>query len=131
MATPISGTEGRVEVNGTVLNLSKWSVNPTVAPLPYKHFESSGYDSPIAGFITCEIDVEGDWDADANPHADPPNFKAGQILTNVYLYVRRTGSRRFAFPSALVVSVPVSNEAEGKVRVSCKLQSRGSFTYPT
>lgn len=134
--TPLSGTEGRVEVNGTVINLRKWSVNPQVNDIVTTNFESTGtddmtYEEGIStGVRSCEISFEGFWDSGANPHASPPNFKAGQTIFSVFLYVRKTGNRRFEFAGMRILSVPVSVEVDGKVELVVNGRSNQEFSYP-
>lgn len=129
--TPIAGYEGRVEINGTVVKLEKWSVTPQAQDIKTTNFESGGFDEGITGIRSADIEFSGFWDAASNPHSNPPGFQAGDILTNVYLYVRVTGNRRFTFPKMRVISVPVQNSVEGRVELSVRGKSDGPFTYPS
>lgn len=130
MATPVAGHEGRFTIGGLNLELNSWKINFTGDDLPSRTFESGGYDTGIIGFVGAEIDIEGYWDLDQPPHDDPPAFTPGAILAGpIYLYVRRTGNRRYRFNSVRVLAVPVQNECEGKVMYQCKMKSNGIFTY--
>lgn len=130
MATPVAGKEGRFQIGGVNLQLNSWKINFTADDLPTRTFESSGYDSGITGFIGAEIDIEGYFDLDQTPHASPPGFRPGAIITgSIYLYVRQTGNRRYRFTSVRVLSVPIQNEVEGKVMYQVKMKSNGSWTY--
>jgi hypothetical protein len=130
--TPIAGYEGRFQIGGVNLQLNSWKINFTADDLPTRTFESDGWDSGITGFAGAEIDIEGYWDGDQPPHTDPLTFVAGEIITTpIYLYVRKTGSRRYRFNSVRILSVPVQNECENKVMYQVKMKSNGSWTYAT
>lgn len=136
--TPIAGTEGRVTVNGTTINLRKWSVTPQVDDITTTNFESTGGDGKTyeEGIVDnnirkCEISFEGFWDSAQNPHNNPPNLKAGTRVTNVHLYVKKTGNKRFEFTAMRILSVPVQVEVEGKVELVVNGKSDGEFSYPT
>lgn len=135
MSTPLAGTNGRVEANGLTIWLDKWSVNPTAADIDATTFESivGGicYDDGITGKVSCDIEFSGYWDADQNPHSNPPGFRAGLIIPNVYLYVNKSGNRRFAFLYMRVLTVPVQCELNGRVELSVKGKSKGAWSYPS
>lgn len=130
MATAVAGHEGRFTTGGVNLYLNKWSINFTADDITTRTFESSGYDSGIGGFIGAEVSIEGYWDLDQSPHASPPGFRVGLAITgSTYLYVRKTGNRRYVFTSLRVLSVPVQNESEGKCMYSVTMKSNGAWTY--
>ena len=129
MPTAVAGKEGRFQINGANLHLNSWKINFTADDLPTRTFESFGFDSGITGFVGAEIDIEGYWDLDQNPHRSPPGFIIGATLTgNIYLYIRKTGSRRYRFTSLRILSIPVQNECEGKVMYQVKMKSNGNWT---
>jgi hypothetical protein len=126
---PIAGTEGRFQVNGQNLNLESWDCSLEAADLPTENFESNGFREGIFGFIGGEVSAEGFWDAGLPPHANPPNLQAGTDLTNVKLFVRKTGNRAYNFPSFRLLSVRTSNRADGRVNISIRGRSNGTLTY--
>lgn len=128
----VAGHEGRVQIgNGQVgiINLNKWNINFTADDLPTRTFESLGYDSGISGFLGAEITIEGVVDLNKMPHTSPPGFIVGAIIGPVFLYVKKTGNRRYRFPLCRILAVPVQNESEGIASYSVKMKSNGPWTY--
>lgn len=137
MPQPIAGWEGRVQVDGLTLYLDSWRVNPSVGDVETTNFESvvGGvcYEEGIFGKHTAEVEFSGYWDADQSPHANPPNFTPGVVIANLYLYVRKTGNRRFWFPLFRILSVPVQAAAKdnSRVEVSIHGKNQGIYFFPS
>lgn len=142
MPTPIAALEGRVALNAgkTILNWEKFDIKITADDIVVRTFESvvvsqgisQAYENRLGGFVVAAFTGGGYWDADQSPHAAPPLIRAGLYLLNVYGYVRKSGTRRFVFPSILALNVGVTADATGanKVMVNLDAKSNGAFQYP-
>lgn len=143
MGTPIAALEGRFAVGSTILDWEKFDIDCAADDIPVRTFESivvlngvsKAFERRLAGFHVATVNAGGFWDAaaNANIHSNPPNIQAGNFLTNVYGYVRKTGTRRFVFPSFLVLNVKVEADSTGANKVMCSLsgKSSGYWTYPS
>ncbi len=141
MPSPIAALEGRIAVGAVILNWEKFDINVQADEIPVRTFENiatvqgvtAAFEGRLPGFLSLSLDGGGYWDADANPHTNPPLIRAGQYLSPVYGYVRKTGTRRFTIASLLVLSVKVSADVTGsnKVMVNMSGKSSGIFYYPT
>lgn len=134
--TPLAGTNGRVEIGGLAITQAKYSVKPQANWMPSTNFESVGtdgfvYEEGIFGIRKADVSFSGFWDAAQNPHAAPVGLVAGAILSNVNLYVNKTGNRRFAFASFAVVDVTVDEDVNGMLMISVNGKSNGIIVYPT
>ena len=127
---PLSGKDGRLVINGHVVTLEKWKVDPEASEVNGYNFESQGFDEGVFGKRKASVSASGFWDSDKNPNASPVKLKDGQIIDNVQLFITRNTSRCFTFPLMRIPKVSVSNEADGRVDIEFTGMSQGRFYYP-
>jgi hypothetical protein len=133
--TPLAGTGGRASVDGVNLRADKWQATPAVNDLVTTNFESVGDDGftyeegIMTGIRSCELSIELFWDADQEPHTDPPNLRPGVIISDVLLYVSRDLTP-FTADEVRVTSVPIVTELNGVVRMTVVGRTNGQFTLP-
>jgi hypothetical protein len=137
----ISGTEGRISIAGTNLNLSYHDEEAVVDDIPTTNFESDlmagagGANTMMAkegitGAGEVTANVHGFWDANANPMANPPNIIPGVLNQTVDLYLRKTGARTWSFSSIRILSVKTKADAQqGGITFEFKFKSNGSWQY--
>jgi hypothetical protein len=128
--TPLSGKDGRFTINGQVITLEMWKVDPEASDVNGYNFESQGFDEGVFGKRKATITAKGFWDSDKNPNGSPVKLKDGQILDNCQLFITRNTSRCFTFPLLRVPRVTVQNEADGRVDIEFTGVSQGKFFYP-
>lgn len=134
----IAGTDGRISINGTNLNLTKWVIDPQSANIKTTNFESSfNTDSTpqmceesIQGILSTKIDFSGSWDLGQPPTTNPPNLRPGNQLANSNLYISKNNNKFFSFPLINVLEFKTSNDVEGKVNVDFSGVAVGAWLYP-
>jgi len=126
-----TGKEGSVSVQATTLNVTGWSGTDEVAELESTHSGSGGFYTTEAGPRKFSGTVNANWQEDQNPHADPPNVVAGQIVA-IKLFVGPTADNIFYdFVEARIISVGPTSEVGGIVKYSFNFVNHGTFTIPT
>lgn len=68
------------------------------------------------------------WDSDQDPHASPPNISAGQVLSNVRVYIGKT-TNYYNLPLANVERFTLRNAVGGVVEYDFELSSQGTWSY--
>lgn len=129
MATPISAKNAMVRVNGSTVAVKRWMVTAKTDALDITNSEGGGYDDSIAGIVAADITLEFDYDSASPQLSNPPNLAAGQIISNLILYVNGTSSYKWTFSYALVVESPLDAPVRETLKGSCTLKSKGSFTF--
>lgn len=131
-----SAKNARVQVNGTNLSAIKWMVTAKTDELDISNFETTTPDNIFAdytfGLQEAEVQVEAIWDANADPHANPPNIIAGGTITNLKLFLDKVNfaSRCWTFPSFQIFTVTVDAEVRGIVKYTFTGKNKGAYTYP-
>ncbi len=135
--TALAGTGGRVTVDSVNLRAGKWSAEPQVNDLITTNFESVGnddhtYEEGITdGVRACPITIEMFWDKGQDPHADPPNLKAGETIGPVELFLAKTGVQPFSCEQVRVLSTPIVVDLDDKVMITIQGRTNGQYTYPS
>lgn len=130
MGTPLSGTDGRMQINGVNLNVEEWDGEETVHDEDTTSFEDGGYETGVTSTRVFDFSGKGYWDAAVNPHSNPPNLIAGQTLTNCRMYVSKASNLFANVPSARCLRIKITNKVKGRVDFEFSAKSQGSFTLP-
>lgn len=133
-----SGRHGRFQVGGVNANVEKWNGRASTDRIEATGFEDQ---SAITGrtwqvLTDGSVDkvvaqVEGYVDAAAMPASF--GFTMGAVLTNVFLYLHKTGGgglRRIAMANAVVLEVGYSVQVKDKVMFSLSIESTGAVVLP-
>lgn len=134
--TPVSGTDGRVTVNGVNLNTESWEINEHADDIETTSFESVGtdnitYEEGITGKVGADISLEMFWDASLVPTSSPPNLKRGQIIGPIVCFTSKTLNEFYNFPSVRVLRCrPKASAKGGYVGYSVQAKSNGQYTTP-
>lgn len=119
----------RVDVDGVKILANRWTANVKTDELDVTTFESDRYGDFIPGIVEADVSVEGFFDSANNPHEDPPNIRAGAVIT-LTLYTDDVASDHFDFPFFLVTSCSVEAEVRGALRISFTGRNKGIFRMP-
>lgn len=132
--TPLSGTAGRVQVNGTNYPLDHWDYEPTADvddTTTFEDFDSVDgftYQVDVSGVRRATGTISGYWNSGSNQFL---TIYKGLLVTNMFLYVDRVGNRYASFPKARIISTPVQVDVGGgKIRWSARFKSFGSWVEP-
>jgi hypothetical protein len=137
-----AGKNARIQVSGTPLKQRKWDASWSAADISTLNFESSGtigtttggIDEGIAGTISCDWSMAGDWDAHANPldPANPPGIYPRDDLPQLRQICNVTDAIFWSFPYARCRSAKNSAEASsGAVAFEGSGKNQGIFAPPT
>lgn len=128
MAT-YAGKRARVQVNGSNLCATKWSVTNKVDELDVTCFEGNGFAAYDAGVYDADITFDAFWEY--NVHAAPPLLVAGaNAVIRLYIDYGALAGTYFNFPTALLTNVTVDAEVRGMVKYSVTAKAHGTYTYP-
>ena len=131
-----AGKTARVLVNTLALAFASWKITFRGDDLDTGNFESfnvvslASFNEGILGFIGCDWNCGGDWDAGVNPLGSPPGLYPRDDLTLLQMYESRIDVTLWAFPYARVRSSENGAEAKGKVTFNSSGMNQGPFTYP-
>lgn len=125
-----SGKESTATVAGTELPTTEWSVDPSIDIQRFLNSKTDDYAVKEGTFKDCPFTISCDYDFDANPFQAPTAITIGTILTNVRLYVNGTSGDYWHFPSAIVVSTPMTTGTESKPTLTFNCENSGQFGYP-
>ena len=132
--TPKSGTAGRVQVNGTNYPLDHWDIEVQADRDDTTTFED--FDSvtdltwqvDVMGIYRGQGTISGYWNSAASQYL---TLYQGLLVTNMFLYVDRTGNRYYSMPKARIMSNQTTLDvAGGKSKWSAKFYSFGAVTLP-
>lgn len=125
-----TGSSGRAQADGTIINVTRWSAAEGADWHETTHSGSGGYKESIAGAKQITGRFEGNWDANAEPTADPPNLQAGVELSNLLLYIE-SGGAYVNMPLAGIDSFEVTSEVNGVISFVCAFHSNGTYSWPS
>ena len=132
---PIAGTDGRVSVGGIELNFDKWQLSPRAADILTTNFESTDddgntWEEGITGIRGMDLTASGFWDLSQNPHTDPPNLQAGEVISNVLCYVSKENDKFFSIPFLRLLTTPVAADVNGRMEITITGKTNGKVQYP-
>lgn len=136
LADVIAGTDGRLAIDGTNLNLDQYSLEIQADGIPAVGFEDVAADGAIwdqtkPGMRRGKLKASGYWDAGLNPHDDPPGITVGAELTNVHLFVSKTTNRYYVCGDSItVLSCTIDNKIKDRVNFSFSADCNGEVVYP-
>lgn len=130
MGQPVSGKDGRVTVNGSIMFLEEWSWKSTGKDIPANDFESDGYVQRIGGLREAEIHCKGYWDVDNNPHDTPPAIIPGDIIGPIVCFVSKTLSLSYEADEVLVTEINATNNVDDDAKFDFVCKTTGAFTLP-
>ena len=132
-----------LEVDGKALAFGSWTANIKADNLPTENFTSfnvangMAYEEGILGFIGCDGDFAGDWDASANPIdftglVTPPGLYPRDDLPSTFLYISVVDNTQyFEFPYLRIRGSTVNASVKGLVTFTAKYMNQGIFDFPT
>ncbi|HUV09595.1 MAG TPA: hypothetical protein VMX12_01370 [Acidimicrobiia bacterium] len=133
-ATRTSGSGGKAVVDSTDFAIRRWETNETA---DYEETTDSASTTDDDGVVyveeepvkrRCDVTVEGQWDPDAKPTDDPPNFNPGQQV-DLTLHVGESEDT-WLFPTFNVKTFRINNVVGGKVDFTMTGTTSGSYTRP-
>lgn len=136
-----SAKTSAVVVGAQTLAFASWKANVSGDDLGTRNFlsyvaaEGQAYDEGIIGFIGCDGDYGGDWDAGVNPvdySADaPPGLYPRDDLPQVSFYTSTLDDVFWEFPYQRIINSNVSADVSALVLFNCSYKSQGQFNFPT
>lgn len=131
----------RIVADGEALAYTSWKANVTGDDIDTGNFESydaataQAYNEGILGFIGCDGDFGGDWDAHLNPEdltaATPPGLYPRDDLPDTYFYTSIVDDVFWFFPYLRIRTSSTGGEIKGAVTFTAGYKSQGIFTFPT
>lgn len=129
---PKSAKNAQVRIGSATHFATSWDVNPSAEELETSNFEGVGYTDRIAGLIDCEVTVEGWFDTSANPFDSPLSLAAGNVITNLKLYLNTTAGPFWLFPSFQILTSPMTGvQVKGLLPFKFTGKNKGIFSAPT
>ncbi len=136
----ISGWTGRVNVSGTAMPVTRWTVNNRADAIDVTTMEHAGLYGGASGVEEYDISFDCIYDTTLNPFLAVPNLNPGvsggstataPVFLTVGLVLDRANSatRSFSFPRVLLTDVQMDNEVRGVVRYSCQGKSTLGVTF--
>jgi hypothetical protein len=124
----IEGWRGRIAARGVNISMDAWRIKASTTKVPANDFESR-FRRNKHGLKGCEVEFSGYVDVDNNPFADAGGgTRAGeQIACDAYLI---KGALLFRFTALDIFEVETKDEVDGKVDITVRGESNGSWTYP-
>src|SRR5262245_24913244 len=110
------------------MSMDGWRVKATTTKVPANDFESR-FKKNKHGLKGCEVEFSGYLDRDNNPFADGGGgTRAGEVVTcDAYLI---KGVILFRFTKFDVFEVECKDEVDGRVDITVRGESNGSWFYP-
>lgn len=126
-AQSVSGTNSAV-----THAIDGWEVNPDAAEHRSDNTGDAGYSNRITGIHNCTFTITLSFDASSNPLDQPVNFKSGQDLNAVKLFLNGTSGAFWLFPTARVLATPMASRVgDGPTKITVNLGNKGTFSTPT
>ena len=126
---PLSAKNAKVRINGATFTAKKWTVTPKADKIDNTNFEGGGFGSNNPGIVEADIEIDADFDGNANPYDVP--IQASTQLTSVHLFINDITGPFWSFPLLNVYEVPNDAPVRENVHVNIKGSSTGQFIYPT
>lgn len=141
-----SGKLSKVLVGVTACRLNVWSVAESGADLDTTNFESydtsygytdqargigRSFEQGMIGVETAVFNLDGNWDAAANPLDDPPGLYVREDGPEIKLYVSRIDDTFYDFYVTRILSADVATDAKGLVTFRCSGKNQGPYLRPT
>lgn len=130
-----------VVVDGLTLAFASWAANVKGKDLPTNNFRSydavtaQSYGEGILGFLDCDGDYGGDWDAGVNPidltAVAPPGLYPRDDLPNVQFYTSTVDGVFWDFDYQRIRGSNVDGKVEDKITFTCSYMNQGKFLFPT
>ena len=130
MGTPISGTDGRFQINGINLNVEEFEAEETTTDTDTTSFEDAGYETGVTSTRVLEVTGRGYWDAGQNPHSNPPNLVPSQNATSVVLFVSKSLNYRVTCATMRVLRIKITGRVKGRIDFEFSMKSQGAFFLP-
>ena len=125
----LTGDGGYVDIGGQRLDVEKWSLTTTISVDEATNTGSGGFYEGIGCVKKAVGKVDAKWDAAVTPTGTVPGVILGAEV-HIKLYVGDSGEY-YDFPVAMIISVPVENDAKLAVKFSFDFENHGTFTEPT
>ena len=124
---PVNGDDGDVSVDGTFLEVTKWSYVERAESLDTTDKASNGFRRRKGGLVDASGSVEAGWKINNNPGSSPPSLSAGR---QVLLRLEITEGGSFYEFDALITEIGAESPVDGLVTWSFQYESCGSITRP-
>lgn len=126
-----AGNNGAATINGTALDLVRWSVNPTATVVAFINSLTGKHPARLPTFDDGgRFTVVVDFNQTTYPFSGSFSIRPGSILTNVLLYINLGANLKWQFPSAIVEGTPEELELAGKVMTSIVCLADGPYAPP-
>ena len=133
--TPKSGTNGRVQINGTNYPLDHWDFNAQVDlddTTTFEDFDATAtsltYQVDVAGVYRGTGTISGYWNAGSSQYL---TVYEGLLVTNMFLYVDRIANRFYSMPTARITGNQTTVDlGGGKIKWSAPFKSYGNYVRP-
>jgi hypothetical protein len=113
------------------VNVTGWEVSPEAAEHRTDDTASNGYATRILGIRNCTFSMTCNFDAANNYLESPESLGIGQTVNQVKLYLNGTAGTFWSFPTARVISTPMSSRVGDVTTVTINCANDGTFTAPT
>lgn len=124
---PVSGDDGDVSLDGTFLEVTKWTYAERAESLDTTDKASNGFRRRKGGLVDAQGTVEAGWKINNNPGSSPPNLSAGR---QVLLRLEITEGGSFYEFDALITEIGAESPVDGLVTWSFNYESCGPITRP-
>ncbi len=136
---PVSGSQGRMQVSGTNINLSYHKITEHVDDQPATNFESAVDPDDGATFKEghtcakwCSIEFRGLWDSEADQFEDPPGLSVGLLPGPVKFFLDKDDPTAcWNFSAIRILECSTETDAQsGAVKFAGRGESQGSYFTP-
>ena len=124
-----SGTDGRVILGTTEIEVTGWSATETIDLVETTHAASAGFKTYLEGPKSIAGKIEFFWDSEQNPLAPPLGLAAGNRV-QLSLCLHKSAATALDVPEAIVKQVALNSQVGGVFHCSAQFQSSGSYTLP-
>lgn len=129
MSSALSARNAVVRIDGEILEMMSWDVDPHAAPVDDQSFEDEGYESWFVSARGCTVTISGFYTTYESTFVDH-GIHPGALLENVRLYLDGITSAYWHFPFLQVEGHPQRASAKGGHEIKITCRSNGKFYLP-
>lgn len=118
-----------VEVAGTQLFATRWSVRFMTDDIDTSNTRGGGFMEHTGGLVGADISIDAIWTAELNPLDNPPFIRA-RAQSACKLFTDGLANVLFNFTLILITEVNVEAEVHDVFKYTIAAKSHGPFTYP-
>lgn len=132
MATGVVAATGSlIDLDGVTLCMAEWELELDPGLVDATSFCDGGYAFRVATVKDLHGSVRGFWNVVTNPHAVPPNIRAGALLSDLKLYPVSTNLLSYwDIPSLIIDRVRVVAAVRDALKLDFDFYSQGAWVYP-